>query len=143
MLVLVALAAIDVDRVKSGLGWGLITGVGVATWIAHLYAEVVGAHLRYGRAVHRQEIVEAMVDGFPIPLAAVPPAAMLLLGRLDVVDPRVALWAAVTVAFVQLVGLGAYVGATVASRSAGAWLYAVATILIGVAVVGFKLVLAH
>ena len=47
------------------------------------------------------------------------------------------------VAFVQLVGLGSYVGATVATRSAGAWLYAVATILIGVAVVGFKLLLAH
>ena len=143
MLVLVALAAIDVDRVKSGLGWGLITGVGVATWIAHLYAEVVGAHLRFGRAVHRQEIVEAMVDGFPIPLAAVPPAVMLLLGRLDVLDPRVALWGAVFVAFVQLVGLGSYVGATVASRTARAWLYAVATILIGVAVVVFKLLLAH
>ena len=36
------LAAIDADGVGSGLGWELVTGVGVATWVAHLYAEVVG-----------------------------------------------------------------------------------------------------
>jgi hypothetical protein len=143
ILVLVALTAIDVARVKSGLGWGLVTGVGVATYIAHLYAEVVGAHLRHGRAVRRHEVREAMVDGIPIPLAAFPPAVVLFLGRVDVLDPTVALWGAVAAAFVQLVGLGAYVGATVASRSAGAWLYAAATIIIGTVVVALKVLLAH
>ena len=48
VLVLAALPLIDADEVSSGLGWELVTGVGVATWVAHLYAEVVGDHLRHG-----------------------------------------------------------------------------------------------
>jgi hypothetical protein len=46
VLVLASLALIDADDVASGIGWELVTGVGVATWVAHLYAEVIGDHLR-------------------------------------------------------------------------------------------------
>ncbi len=56
VLVLVALPLIDTDEVSSGLGWELVTGVGVATWVAHLYAEVVGDHLRHGPPLGRAEI---------------------------------------------------------------------------------------
>lgn len=143
VLVLAALAAIDVDEVSSGLGWELVTGVGVATWVAHFYAEVVGARLRRGTAANRHDIAEAMVDGFPIPLAALLPAVMLLLGRLDVLELHVALWGAVIAALLQLVGVGAYVGAAVSRPGAGAWSYAAATTVIGMAVVSLKLFLGH
>ena len=84
-----------------------------------------------------------MVDGLPILLAAVLPAVMLLLGRLDVLDPRVALWASVAVAIGQLVGVGAFVGSSVSRRGATVWSYAGATAVVGIAVVGVKLVLGH
>ena len=144
VLVLVALPLIDADEVSSGLGWELVTGVGVATWVAHLYAELVGDHLRHGTPLDRDEITKAMLDGLPILLAAVLPACMLLLGRMDLVEPRVALWASVAVAILQLVGVGAFVGASVsARRRASVWAYAGATAAVGIAVVTLKLALGH
>ncbi len=67
---------------------------------------------------------------------------MLLLGRLEVLDEAGALWAALVVAVVQLVGIGAYVG-SVRVRARNAWTYAAATAAIGVGVVTLKLVLGH
>jgi heme/copper-type cytochrome/quinol oxidase subunit 4 len=143
VLVLAALAVIDDQEVASGWGWELATGVGVATWIAHLYAEVVGDHLRHVAAHDRQEISRAMSDGLPILLATVLPAITLVLGRLDVVEPRVALWIAVAVAFLQLVGLGAFVGSVMSDRHSKTWLYAAVTAAFGLCVVSLKVVLGH
>ena len=143
VLVLAALPLIDADEVSSGSGWELVTGVGVATWLAHLFAEVVGDHVRRGSAVDRSEVNRAMVDGLPILLAAVLPAVVLFLGRVDVLDPRVALWVSVAVAIGQLVGVGAFVGGSVSGRRASVWSYAGATAVIGIAVVSLKLVLGH
>ena len=80
-----------------------------------------------------------MVDGLPILLAAFLPAAVLLLGRIDVLEPRATLWAAVAVAIGQLGRIGAVVGAAVAGRRRAVWSYAVGTAIIGVAVVSLKL----
>ena len=143
VLVLAALAAIDADAVGSGLGWELITGVGVATWVAHLYAEVVGDHLRYDARPDRHEITMAALDGVPIIVAALPPAVVLLLGRLDVLEHRLALWLSVVVAVAQLVALGAFVGFTVSSHGAATWRYAAVTGAIGLAVVTLKILLGH
>ena len=142
ILVLVSLALIDANDVSSGLGWELVTGVGAATWIAHLYAELVGDQLRHDSALHRADIGRAAMDGLPILLAAVPPAVMLLLGRLGVLDEHVALWAALVVAVVQLVGIGAYVG-SVHVRGPNALVFAAATAALGIGVVTLKLVLGH
>jgi hypothetical protein len=144
VLVLAALALVDEDEVSSGLGWELVTGVGVATWIAHLYAEVVGDQLHGRSAVDRTELTTAMVDGVPILVAAFAPAVMLLLGRIDVLDDRTALWAAVAVAVLQLVGIGAIVGSAVSSsRVGGAWSYAAVVSIIGVGVVALKVAFGH
>ena len=117
---------------------------GLATWAAHLYAEVVGDHVRTGAVPDRAELNGAMADGLPILLAAlVPPAAILLVGRLGVLDPRVAVWAAVAVAVVQLLGLGAFVGRVAAPNGGATWWYAAVTAAIGVAVVILKLRLGH
>ena len=143
VLVLAALPLIDDDEVSSGWGWELVTGVGVATWIAHLYAEVLGEHVRRGGRLDRHEISRAMVDGLPILLAAVLPAVVLMLGRLEVLEPRTALWVAVAAAIAQLVGLGAFVGASLSRPRASVWAYATATGSVGIVVVARKLALGH
>ena len=141
VLVLASLALLDADEVSSGLGWELVTGVGIATWVAHLFAEVVGDHVRRGSEFDRAEFARAMADGLPILLAAVAPAIMLLLGRLEVLDEGVALWMSVAIGLIQLVGVGAIVGSTVSTHAT--WSYAAATAAIGLVVVGVKLSLAH
>jgi hypothetical protein len=143
VLVLAALPLIDTEEVSSGLGWELVTAVGVATWLAHLYAEIVGDHLRTNNPLDRAEVKIAMSDGLPILLAAVPPAIALMLGRLDVLEPEVAKWTAVAVAVLQLVAGGAFVGTVVSSNRGGVWRYAAATAVIGVAVVVLEVILGH
>jgi hypothetical protein len=143
VLVLAALAVIDEENVSSGLGWELVVGVGATTWIAHLYAEVVGDDLRHGSALERDEVVRSMVDGLPIIVASLPPAVVLVLGRLDVLGSRAALWVAFVVAFLQLVGVGAMIGAALPSPGVKPWRYAAVTALIGLAVVFIKLLLGH
>jgi hypothetical protein len=143
VLVLASLVVIEPDEVGSGVGWELVTGVGVATWVAHLFAEVVGDHLRHSAALGRTEITRAMRDGFPILIATVLPAVMLLLGRLDVLAHRLALWASVAVAVVQLAGLGGFVGLAVSAHRESAWRFAGMTTMFGVTVVSVKVVLGH
>jgi hypothetical protein len=143
VLVLGALVLLDPDDVAHGWGWELLTGVGVATWLAHLYAEVVGDHVRHTAAPGRAELGQAMVDGLPILLAAVPPAVVLVLGRLDVLAPGTALRLAAAVAAVQLVGVGLYVGLRVAPHDRGALVLAVLTAVAGAAVVAVKVGLGH
>jgi hypothetical protein len=142
VLVLAAIPLIHVVDVASGSGWELITGVGLATWVAHLFAEVLGEQVRHGTAVlDGGRIRRSMVDGLPIPLAAVLPALVLGLGRLDVLDDEVALWVAFAVALVQLIGVGAFVGRSAPARRAA--VFAVATGLVGGAVGVVKLILSH
>ena len=142
VLVLASLALVDEEEVASGWGWELVTGVGLATWIAHLYAEIVGDHIRQNAAPGRTEIRRAATDGFPILLAAVAPAVMLFLGRIDVLAHRGALWAAVAVAFLQLVGVGALAG-SLSDHETSPWRFAAAAGAFGVVVVGLKVVLGH
>lgn len=144
VLILAALPFLDPAEVVEGLGWELVVGVGLATWLAHLFAEVVGDHVRHTAAAHeRAEIARAMVDGLPILVASVPPAVALLLARLGVLSGRAALWAAVVVAIAQLVALGAYVGSVASHRSSERWAYAAVTAFFGLGVVAIKIVSNH
>jgi hypothetical protein len=134
---------IESDDVAFGLGWELVTGVGAATYVAHLYAEVIGDHLHHTAALGRAEITRAMADGLPILLATVAPATMLLLGRLDVLAPGPALWASVTVAVLQLAGVACFVGFAVSDHRSRAWILAGTMAAFGVTVVALKIALDH
>jgi hypothetical protein len=47
VLVLAALSVIGVSEVALGHGAELVAGVGVATWLAHVFAEILGDHVRH------------------------------------------------------------------------------------------------
>jgi hypothetical protein len=142
VLVLAAIPLIHVVDVASGWGWELVTGVGVATWVAHLFAEVLGEQVRHGTSdLDAGRIRQSMVDGLPIPLAALFPAVVLGLGGLDVLDEEVALWLAFGVALVQLIGVGAFVGRSGSGRRTAA--FAVGTAIVGGVIGVVKLLLSH
>ena len=143
VLVLVSLTLVDSDDVASGFGWELVIGIGLATWIAHLFAEVLGDHLRNAEAHEPHEIRRAMADGLPILLAAVPPAVVLLLGRIEVLTPGSTFWAAVAIGLLQLVALGALVGLLVSDQRSYTWRYSAATAAFGALVVVLMVALGH
>jgi hypothetical protein len=143
VLALAALSVISVSDIASGHGSELVAGVGVATWIAHLFAELLGGHVRHREPLHRSEIRRAAVDGSPILAATVLPAAVLLLGRLDVVSDATARMISIAVATVQLLLIGAFVAREASAPPSTRWIFAAATAGIGVAVAVVTLLLGH
>lgn len=142
ILIIASLLVVEAEDVESGLGWELVVGVGVATWLAHLYAEVLGNHVRNIEAAQAHEVRKAMADGLPILLAAVLPAVALLLGRIGIVEPRQALWVAVIVSILQLVTIGVFVG-VVSEQTSSSWRYAAVAAGFGLAVVVLLVALGH
>lgn len=142
VLIIAALILVEAEDVASGLGWELTVGVGVATWVAHVYARVLGNHVRSVDALQAHQLRRAMADGFPILLASGLPAVALLFGRLDLVAPRQALWIAVILALLQLVAVGAVVG-VVSEQPTNSWRYAAIASGFGVAVVLLLVALGH
>ena len=142
VLIIASLLVVEADDVESGWGWELVAGVGVATWLAHLYAEVLGNHVRNVDAGRAHEVRKAMADGLPILLSAVLPASALLFGRLGALQPRQALWVAVILSIVQLVAIGVFVG-ILSEQTSSSWRYAVTAAGFGLGVVLFLVALGH
>ena len=117
-------------------------GVGAATWIAHLYAELVGDHLRHGTGLDRTESRGPRRMAFP---SFLPPFHRRSCCFSD--DSRFSM---------KRVRCG-QLSSSLSSSSSGsgpmsdqfgfvgshAWTFAAATAAIGVGVVTMKLVLGH
>jgi hypothetical protein len=143
VLVLAALSVIGVSDVALGHGAELLAGVGIATWLAHIFAELLGDHARHPEPLQRGEVARALVDGSPILAASVLPAIVLGLGRLDLLSDTTARIVAIAVAVLQLLGIGAYVARVAPTPRAASWTFAAATGGIGVAVVALTVLLGH
>lgn len=143
VLVLAALTVVGVSDVALGHGAELVAGVGVATWLAHLFAEVLGGHVEHETPRGRDQIVRAVVDGSPILAATVLPAAMLVLARLDVLADGTARVAAIVVAVLQLFVIGAVVAAFAPTPPMARWTYAASTAGVGLAIVALTVILGH
>jgi hypothetical protein len=143
VLVLAALSVIGVSDVALGHGAELIAGVGMATWLAHIFAELLGGHVRHPEPLRRSEVVGAVADGSPILAASVLPAIVLGFARLDLLNDSTARIAAIVVAILQLFGIGAFVAHVAPAPPAARWTFAAATATIGVAVVALTVLLGH
>jgi hypothetical protein len=143
VLVLAALSVVGVSDVALGHGSELVTGVGVATWIAHLFAELLGSHVNRPEPLRRKDVASAAVDGSPILVTTVLPAFVLLLGRVEVLSHGTARIAAILVAMAQLLAVGAYVGRVTPNRPAANWAFAAVSTAIGIAVVAATVLLGH
>ena len=143
VLVLAALSVIGVSEVALGHGAELVAGVGFATWLAHIFAELLGGHARHPEPLHRSEVVRAVVDGSPILASTVLPAIVLLFGRLDLLSDSSARILAILLAIIQLFGIGALVARVAPAPPATSWTFAAATASIGIAVVALTVFLGH
>jgi hypothetical protein len=143
VLVLGALTVIGVSEVALGHGAELIAGVGLGTWAAHFFAELLGGHVHHREPLHRREVKRAAVDGSPILAATVLPAIVLMLGRLDVLSHATARIVAILVAVAQLLAIGVFVAHVAPSRPMASWGFAAVVAGVGVAVVALTVLLGH
>ncbi|MEU6485329.1 hypothetical protein [Streptomyces sp. NPDC046887] len=120
----------------------LLLLTGAVFWIAHVHARLFGAHLAQW-SPDRRVVLEVCHDEWPIVKAAVPPAVAVAASPLLGLDVRGALWLALSVAVAGQVGWS-----VAAARRAGAPLRLMAAtaavnLLLGLLIIGFKLVLKH
>ena len=72
-------------------------------WIAHVYAHGLGEAIERGHRLDRAEFTSIARRELAIPLAAVAPAAALVLGSLGVFEEATAIWIAVLIGLATLV----------------------------------------
>ena len=143
VLVLAALAVIKGIHISVGYGAELIAGVGVATWVAHVYAELLGEHVHRQLPLTHAEVRASFVDGLPILGSPVLPGLVLMLGKLESVSEQSARTAAILVAIAQLLAIGVLVGVIAPSRRGALWIFAGVTAGVGLAVVVITTWLGH
>jgi hypothetical protein len=143
VLVLAALSAVGISEIALGHGAEIVAGVGVATWLAHFFAEIVGGHVRHIEPLHRHQVIAAAVEGSPILGATVLPGLALLLGRVDVVSDQTARVTAMLIAAAQLFAIGAYAARAGPARRESTWPFALVTAGVGLVVVVFTVMLGH
>jgi hypothetical protein len=143
VIVLGAVVLATPRNVESGYGLELVLGAGVATWVAHVFADLVGDQLRQNRPLDGADLRNAMTLGSPILVAALFPSLALIPGRLELVSGQTALWLAAGIGILELVGIGGFVAYVHRSREVHTWRFVLAVALVGVAVVLVKIFLGR
>jgi hypothetical protein len=112
-------------------------------WIAHVYAHGLGESLGQGRRLDAAELGAVAGRELAIPLAAVAPTAILVLGALNVFRGSTAVWLADGLCVATL----AVQGLRYALLERLSWLGTLASVAInlalGLAIVGLKVAVAH
>jgi hypothetical protein len=143
VLVLAGLCVVSISDVELGHGAELVVGIGLATWAAHLFAELLGEHVRHDEPLQRSDVKRAVVDGSPILAATVLPAIVLFLGRLHVITASTARTVSILVAVLQLLSIGVLVARVAPARRAAGWIFAAIAAGMGIAVVVLVVLLGH
>jgi len=143
VLILGALAFVEPTDVADGHGLELIAGVGAATWVAHVFADLLGEHVRHPGPMEHGEIRWSFLSGVPILVATVLPGIAIGLGRLEVISDGGAIWTATVIAVLQMVGVGGVVGSLRAGGRRTFWWFMFATAVFGIAVTAVKVNLGH
>jgi hypothetical protein len=142
----VAMATVTAGA-KGNLGaWELATLVAstaLVLWIAHVYADGLGESVARGRRLDGPELGSIARRELAIVLAAVLPAAALVLGALDVLRDETAVWIALAAGLVTLVVEGVRYARLERLGAGGTAAVVGINLALGLAVVGLKAALTH
>ncbi len=141
ILLLAALVVLSREDVRDGTGLAIVAGTAVSTFVAHAYAERLGAAVR--SAEHSSWTV-VLRDSVPILSAAAVPAALMALAALDVGSPTTCLrlaeaWVVVRIALTAFI-VGRLQGRPVSVLT---WVASVGLAATALLVVAIKVVLTH
>lgn len=110
ILVLAALVALHPDDLAGPKALGYVVGTGVSTFVAHVFAEAVGARVRTDRRPTAADLRHEVRDSLPILSATAVPALLMGAASLGWLDEPLALGAAIGVIVLRLAALGWIVG---------------------------------
>jgi hypothetical protein len=126
--------------------WRLAVVVAVTVlvlWIAHVYSDTLAESLERGRRLDRAEFSHIARRELSIPGAAVAPVAALVLGALGVIGEQTAVWFALGFGVATLGVEGARYAKIERLGGPGTLTVIALNLLLGLAVVGLKALVAH
>lgn len=112
-------------------------------WVAHLYSHGLAESLERGRRLDRAELGAIARREWGIPAAAGPPVAILLLAAFGVFRAQTAVWLALGVGVVTLGIQGVRYAAAERLSRTGTLVAVSINLLLGLAIVGLKALVAH
>ena len=112
-------------------------------WLAHVYAHGLAESIEKGRRLDAAELAAIARRELAIPLAAVAPAGVLVLGAVDLIGGRAAVWLAIAIGVVTLGVQGLRYARVEGLGSAGTLLSVSANLALGLVIVALKVVVAH
>jgi hypothetical protein len=121
----------------------IVTGTVLVLWLAHVYSHALGETITRGRRIDREELIDVARRELAIPLAAVAPLAVLVLGAVGVLRETTAIWIALLIGLLTL-AVGGLAYARIERLGGGGTLAVVAVNLaFGLVLVGLKAALVH
>jgi hypothetical protein len=102
VLALAALTLVTPEASDEAGGAGLLIGIGLGTFLAHLFADYIGEEVRERRRLTGDERREILRDLLPVLTGMVPPAVFLAIGVLPSVSGPWMLALAFTVTLLRL-----------------------------------------
>jgi hypothetical protein len=142
--VLVVIGALDGEQLGSARSATIVVvGTAVATWLAHAFAAIIGAHVRERRPLRSHEMVTKFRHSWRIVTAAIPTMILLALSGTGAYSLRTAFTTATIVGVAQLL-----VVAVVAARRSnfsftGVVVYAGCATVIGLIIVAIEVAVFH
>jgi hypothetical protein len=142
--VLVVIGALDGENLGSPRSATIVVvGTAFATWLAHAFAAIIGAHIHQRRPLRRHEIVTKFRHSWRIVTAAIPTTVLLVFADAGVFGLRTAFRLATIAGVVQML-----VVAVIAARRSmfsfvGVVAYAGCATLIGLIIVAIEIAVFH
>ena len=126
--------------------WHLIALVDVTVlvlWIAHVYSHGLGESLQVGRRLDAAELGAIAGRELAIPLSAVAPTAILVLGALGIFKGTTAAWLAVGICVVALTVQGLRYALLERLGTVGTLVSVALNLALGLTIVGLKVLVSH
>lgn len=145
ILIFATLVPFTADDVEHGHAIYPVLGVAVSTYLAHVFADLIGESVRHERPLTRPDVLHELRDAVPILTSAGVPVLLLLLGRLGVLAPTGALIAAEAFLFVRMAIFGLLLDRLHATERASfrTVFVGVAVAVVAAAISLVKVLLAH
>ena len=126
--------------------WHLIALVDVTVlvlWIAHVYSHGLGESLQVGRRLDAAELGAIAGRELAIPLSAVAPTAILVLGALGVFKGTTAIWLADGICVLALAVQGLRYALLERLGTVGTLVSVALNLALGLTIVGLKVLVSH
>lgn len=126
--------------------WHLVAIVDVTVlvlWVAHVYAHGLGESLEAGRRLDAAELGTLARRELAIPLAAVGPTAMLVLGAVGLVRGSTAVWLAIGICIAALAVQGLRYASLERLSRLGTLASVGLNLALGLAIVALKVIVTH